>query len=548
MGSDNDAPPHGLERFGKLTAPSLAGVLLGVTYHIGARVGLLLTVSGTGISVFWISNAVTLATLLLVPRSWWPYLVIGSWTGDFAAEVTISPVADSLVFAAVNAAQTLACAALLRKAAINPIGQPRHYLLFLLSYVGVAAPIGATVVTEFMTYSHGTSGLWPDWMSWWLGDNLYVMTLTPLILTIFQPSDTPVAGSRNEALLLAMALLAASYFDFYLLFPTNNAANLILPPLLWAALRFGVTGAATATSVLTAIAGFTLLYLSGGLPSDRVTEQAFHLQVMLFGNASSAMILALVGEGWRRAERGRTAALEDAQNALKAAERANAAKSHFLAAASHDLRQPFQALRLFIDVLDQMLVEPAARKVIEAAKTALSGGESLLLALLDLSKFDAGAITVNRQTFPISDILHQLNTEYTKIASEKGIKFTTVNSSAFIESDSLLLSRLLRNLINNAVKYTDHGKILFGCRRIKGGVRIEVWDTGIGIPPEQQSRIFDEFFQVGNVGRDLSMGLGIGLSVVQRTAQHLGHQISMRSVPGRGSVFAVTIGAPTEPR
>ncbi|MBX9635408.1 MAG: MASE1 domain-containing protein [Magnetospirillum sp.] len=523
--------------------PWLYAVLLGVAYHSGAKLGLLFTVAESGISVFWIPNAVTLAALLLAPKAWWPHFVIASLMGDYTAEIASSSVQDSIVFAAINAAQTLSCAAILRRASINPISHPHHYLAFLLIYVGIAASLGAAIATLYTTSAPTPNEVWAIFLSWWLGDSLYVMTLTPLILRAFRASDHPVRGGRNEAIVLGIALFPTAYFDFYLRLPTGHLfLNTTLPLLLWAAFRFGIGGAGTAISILTAIASISAINSGGGsLPNVAITEHVLYMQLMLLGNATSAMLLAIVGEGWTRAEKAHALALHDSQSAQDKAEQANAAKSHFLAAASHDLRQPFQALRLFIDILDQGITKPTLRKVVEAANTALSGGETLLTALLDLSRLDAGAVKVEAKIFPLSPLLTQLGEECAEAARQKNIALIVVGSSLTADSDPVLLSRLLRNLLHNAVKYTEQGRILLGCRRGKDFVRIEVWDTGIGIPPEQQSRIFDDFYQIGNTGRDHAKGLGIGLAVVRRTARHLGHQISMRSVPGRGSVFAVTI-------
>ena len=235
---------------------------------------------------------------------------------------------------------------------------------------------------------------------------------------------------------------------------------------------------------------------------------------------------------------------EQALRAAKAeAERATQAKSHFLAAASHDLRQPFQALRLLIDILNQQLTEPGHLKVAAAASQALGAGESLLHALLDVSNFDAGTVAIHREVFALSEIMVSLASDCDGLCRQKGLELVVVPSSVMVDSDPVLLSRLLRNLLHNAIKYTERGRILFGCRRVGRDARIEIWDTGVGIAPEQLHRIFDDFYQVGNASRDQANGLGIGLSVVQRTASLLGHQVTVRSTPGRGSVFAVTVAA-----
>jgi PAS domain S-box-containing protein len=232
---------------------------------------------------------------------------------------------------------------------------------------------------------------------------------------------------------------------------------------------------------------------------------------------------------------------EELQIAKTSAEKANDAKSHFLAAASHDLRQPFQALRLYLDILNQQLDDPGNLKVAQMASAALSLGEGLLHTLLDVSKWEAGLVKIQRGRVSFSEITEDLLAQCAGLARQKGLELTIVGSSMVLDSDPALLSRLLRNLVDNAIKYTERGRILLGCRRVKGCARIEVWDTGIGIADDQQERIFDDFYQVGNTGRDQNLGLGIGLGVVRRTAETLGHRITLCSRPGRGSVFAVTV-------
>ncbi len=183
------------------------------------------------------------------------------------------------------------------------------------------------------------------------------------------------------------------------------------------------------------------------------------------------------------------------------------------------------------------------------ASAALAVGENLLNALLDVSKLEAGMVVMQRRSIAFSEIAAQLVNQYDGPARVKGLKLTVVGSSAAIDSDPVLLSRLLRNLLDNAIKYTDRGRILVGCRRIKDGLRIEIWDTGIGIAPDQYDRIFEDFYQVGNDNRDQNLGLGIGLAVVRRTAALLGHQVTVRSCPGRGSVFTLDVlrgGAPPQ--
>lgn len=220
---------------------------------------------------------------------------------------------------------------------------------------------------------------------------------------------------------------------------------------------------------------------------------------------------------------------------------ANRAKSRFLAAASHDLRQPMHALGLFVAQLNNIEITPEAKHLagrINAAVTALQG---LLDALLDVSRLDAGVITPNMGNVPINHVLEHIENTFAAEATAREIHFRVVRSKMAVHSDPILLERILINLVANAMRYTEHGGILVGCRRRGEQVRIEVWDTGIGIAPEHQQAIFQEFYQVDNPERDRKKGLGLGLSIASRLARLLNGRIILRSIHGKGSVFSVQV-------
>ncbi|MDP3511290.1 MAG: HAMP domain-containing sensor histidine kinase [Sulfuritalea sp.] len=225
-----------------------------------------------------------------------------------------------------------------------------------------------------------------------------------------------------------------------------------------------------------------------------------------------------------------------------AAEQAYLAKARFLAAASHDLRQPMQALSIFHELLGQEIrsADPAG-KILANAQKAAEGMKTLLDALLDVSRLDANVITPDCRSFPVQALLHQMESEFAPIAGQAGIRLRVAPCSAVIASDPALLGQVLRNLLSNALRYTPSGRVLLGCRRRKGQLVIEVYDTGIGIAPDQHSAIFAEFYQIGNKARDRSQGLGLGLAIVERVVRLLGHALAMRSEPGRGSCFSVAV-------
>jgi PAS domain S-box-containing protein len=221
------------------------------------------------------------------------------------------------------------------------------------------------------------------------------------------------------------------------------------------------------------------------------------------------------------------------------AERTSRARMRFLAAASHDLRQPLQALAMFSSALDHHVATPQGRTIVRSMKTSLHGMEEMLDSLLDMSRLDAGAMRPEPQVFLINDILERLEAECRQQATAAGLHLIFVPSSAVVRSDPKLLSRIIGNLLSNAVRYTRQGRILVGCRHRRNSVRVMVCDTGPGIPESQRLAIFGEFHQGDVSGR--GAGMGLGLSIVQRFARLLGHRIEVRSVEGRGSTFSVEV-------
>jgi two-component system CheB/CheR fusion protein len=233
-----------------------------------------------------------------------------------------------------------------------------------------------------------------------------------------------------------------------------------------------------------------------------------------------------------------TEALEIAKSK---AEKANLGKSRFLAAASHDLRQPLQTLSLLHGVLARKVKDAESQVLIGKLDETLGAMSGMLNTLLDINQLEAGTVQPEIDDFAISTVLEHLKTEFTYLTKSKGISLHVVASSLRVRSDPLLLAQMIRNLLSNAVKYTKRGKILFGCRRDGDKVRLEIWDTGIGIPAGQLDAIFEEYHQLGNPARERTLGLGLGLSIVHRIGELLGHRIEVRSEAGKGSVFLVEV-------
>jgi len=234
---------------------------------------------------------------------------------------------------------------------------------------------------------------------------------------------------------------------------------------------------------------------------------------------------------------------EHAQAAHRAAEEANLAKSRFLAAASHDLRQPIHAQGLFLEVLAGSKLSADQHDALANARATWRASAEMLDTLLDFSRIEAGVVEPQMQVFPLQPLLNKIENELAPQADAKGIVYRSRETHAAVRSDPALVALILRNLVSNAIRYTEQGGVLVACRARGEQVLLEVWDTGIGIEPAQHQAIFSEFHQLGNAERDRRKGLGLGLAIAQGLARALGQPLSLASTPGRGSVFRLALPA-----
>ena len=228
-----------------------------------------------------------------------------------------------------------------------------------------------------------------------------------------------------------------------------------------------------------------------------------------------------------------------ADQARARAESASRSKSLFFAAANHDLRQPLHSLGLFATALRNGKVDDHGKRMIDQILQATESLEQLFDNLLDISRLDAGQVEVKKEIVPANLVLDRLRSTFATPAEEKGLKLIVRRSRAVLFTDPTLLFRVLSNLVSNAIRYTEKGGVIVACRKRRGGVSIEVWDSGMGIPAEQHERIFEEFYQLNNPSRDRSRGLGLGLATVRRIVHLLDHPMTMRSVVRRGTRFSI---------
>jgi Na+/proline symporter/signal transduction histidine kinase len=261
-------------------------------------------------------------------------------------------------------------------------------------------------------------------------------------------------------------------------------------------------------------------------------------------SVEAAEALERANENLERRVQERTEELTRLNDALARAkgeaEEANVSKTRFLAAASHDILQPLNAARLYVTSLVERQGSGEDARLVSNVDASLEAVEEILGALLDISRLDSGAMRPEISSFRMDELMRQLEVEFAPLAREKGLAVTFVPSTRSVRSDRRLLRRLLQNLVSNAIKYTPQGRVLIGCRLGAGRLRIDVYDTGLGIPQSKKREIFREFHRLDQ-GAKVARGLGLGLSIVERIARVLDHRIALQSKPGRGSHFSVTV-------
>ncbi|MGB0663605.1 MAG: NahK/ErcS family hybrid sensor histidine kinase/response regulator [Pontibacterium sp.] len=251
--------------------------------------------------------------------------------------------------------------------------------------------------------------------------------------------------------------------------------------------------------------------------------------------------LSVVNKELRKENTIRALIEDELRQAKSDAEAANLGKTRFLAAASHDLLQPLNAARLFSSALAQQSHSDETRQLVDNLDGSLKAAEELITTILDISKLDAGSLEPTLSHFAMDDLLTNLKAEFTALAAEKGLRFRCAPCNLIVHTDQQLLRRILQNFLSNAIRYTQDGGVLLGCRRRGDYLKLEVWDTGVGITEDKQQEVFEEFRRIDNPKHSQVQGLGLGLAITERIAKMLDHPIGLRSWPSKGTVFSVLV-------
>ncbi len=544
---------------------------IGIGYFILAKIGLTLASINPSTSAIWPATGFALASVLM-----WGYRVGPAiFVAAFAANITN----DALIYTATaiavgNTLEALVAAWLVnlwsdgRETFSTTMGVAKFALICVPSTI-ISATVG---IGSLILPGHADPIVFATtWITWWLGDLAGALVVTPFVVLWVASERHSLERIRLwEAGAILAATIAVGVIAFSPLIEQTGYRDplgfLALVPLLWAALRRDQRETATVAIVLACFAMWGTW--AGGGPFARSDLNDSLLLLVMFFISISVPSLALNAdvlmrrrseENLRRtqeeleararqlkvmAERlqeSNTQLEERVEQRTRELDEASRAKTRFIAAASHDLRQPLHALGLFVARLRGRVKATERSRIVEKIDASVAAMDELFNDLLDISKLDAGVLVPHISEFPIVQLLEKIESMFSAAARERGLSLRIVRSSAWVRSDPILLERILLNLMSNAVNYTTRGGLVVGCRRRSGQLRIDVCDTGPGIPEDERLNIFHEFHRLGGPQQERRGGLGLGLAIVARFCRLLDHQIDLASALGKGSRFSVLV-------
>jgi len=519
-----------------------------LAYFFAARLSLALLEPADGVAVFWPPGGVASGILIaLGPAAQWPVVL-----GVVAATIVANLLGDrgiwsSVLFAVANAGEPVIVAGLIHRfcGSAFELNELRRVLaLFAATVVGTS--LSGIVGTVGFVLFHGSAASAPViWFHWFSSDAIGIIAVAPLAIGLASLARN--FPPRREIAEGGLALAVVSLVCALLVFLPNEpwtavlAIGALCPLLLWIAARLRPAFTVVATFIIATTIVWTTIFTIGifGDPHLSIEERVLGAQATILAISLGALVLAALFSE-RRSHEGaileREARLQDA---WKSAELADRAKSSFLAAASHDLRQPLQTLKLLQAALEPHHASDEARNIVAGIGQSLDTMTSILSSLLDVNRLESGHLSPSVSEFSLNEIFASLAGDFVAPLQEKGLRLCIVRSELIIRSDRRMLAEMIRNLLSNSARYTDRGRILLGCRRAGDNVRIEVWDSGVGITEDQLPHIFDEYYQ-GTHGAERG-GFGLGLAIVKRLAEILEHRVEVRSISGKGTRFFIEV-------
>jgi signal transduction histidine kinase/CheY-like chemotaxis protein len=511
-------------------------LILAALYFVFGQLAYLTSVANRTVTpILYAPEGIALAASILLGSQVWLGVFLGQLCLALAQDIDWVP---ALAVSSINALEATVGGLLFHrfklKATLDSVRDwvGLQLLMFLVLQVCTA------LFAVFVLWWFGLIQDWKEfifsWQNGWLGDCMGQSLLTPLLLKAFCQRRPWQDRLKDFALpfLVMPPTIGLIFFSFY-------AKGLTLPLVTvgTALILLGIYRNLLATAAGSILVATACLYFSNRGEGPFVVNgvlQLLDMNVFILGTGLIAQFIAVL-----LAERnGLQSSLTVAKHQ---AELANLSKSKFLAAASHDLRQPIHAQGLFLELLGRTDLTLQQRELLSYARASSESSNQMLNTLLDFSRIEAGVITPQIRPFLLQPLLNKLELELAPLSDKKGLIYRTRETTLAVQSDPILVEMILRNLISNAIRYTERGGLLVSCRRRKSQVVLEVWDTGIGIQAVHLKSIFDEFHQLGNPERDASKGLGLGLAIAQRLATSIQGELTLASTVQRGSVFRLTL-------
>jgi signal transduction histidine kinase len=520
--------------------------IVALSYIFVARIGLSLDAVGGFATLVWPASGIALASLLLGGFRLWPAVAIGAFVINY---VTGAPVLAAVGIALGNTAEAVVGAYVLRRVGFsNSLERVRDVLAMIVLAAALSTLVAATAgaTTLVMANIIPRAGFGEAWQSWWIGDAIGILLVAPLILVWSEWKHRQWRTRLVESVALAAVIIASGILIFATDASPENAARgreyLLFPPLIWAALRFGVRGAVTSATLATAIA---IVYTAFGHgPFVKADLHASLLEVQIFVAVCATTFVLL---GASIAERKRTTlALE---NAREAAESANRAKSGFLAVISHELRTPLNAIMGYVELLLLELDGPltdSQRGILDRIRQSQRHLLALIEDVLGFAQVEAGRLSFALQPVVIREALAAIEPLITHEAEKKNLTLSIADTDPAIVAiaDPGKLRQIILNLVTNAIKFTPQGgQVSVESKRDGNNVIVRVSDTGIGISPENLAHVFEPFFQVDQGGTRRYPGVGLGLSIVRDVVLAMNGDVAIESEVGVGTTVSIRVPA-----
>jgi signal transduction histidine kinase len=538
-------------------------VLAGV-YIAAARAGLALDAVSGFATLVWAPSGISLAALIIFGRRLWPGVAIGALGANL---LTGAPLVVAAGIAVGNTGEALIAMVLLHRAGFRPsLDRLRDVLALLtiaaLASTAVSATVGVASLQAGGLVAAG-AGL-KTWLAWWIGDMMGDVLVAPVLLVwLCETPHLPRGRRLGEAVALGVAALVVSGLVFGVASSSDSPvlaqAYLLFPVLIWAALRFGQTGAVSTAFLVSIVAVWGTVIGRGPFGRSELYQNLFDrpelhqslfaLQTFLGVAAATFLILGATSAERYQAVRELEAAVEDARLARDLAAAANRTKADFLAVMSHELRTPLNAILGYSDLLDmgvQGELSAKQKSTIDRIRSNQRQLESLVEDLLSFTRIEAGRLTVDLHPVAVAEILDAVEETVGRDARRRSIKLwrNIEDPALMVHADAVRLRQVVLNLAGNAVKFTpDGGSITITARRDGGRVRLQVTDTGIGIPHDQLANVFEPFFQVEGGKTRPHGGVGLGLAIARDLVTAMHGTIRLESELGKGTVATVELPA-----